>query len=222
MKLLFAKGISAVGGLLALVTVLVSGCATSSEPVFTSDPAFDVAAQPGTPAREFHAQGTNDLEVRFQKGDVVIITFSGTPDPLQNHEERIKEDGTITLPLIGAVKAEGKLAGELQNAIHDLYVPKYYVRLTVTVKPLYVDQLFSVLGEVRIPGQKPYAPGTTVTKAIGAAGGFTDFANKKSVMLIRSNGQKIKVNYNDAIKDPRKDPQVFPRDSISVEKRGLF
>ncbi len=66
-------------------------------------------------------------------GDLVVVNLSGLPETIPPHEERIKEDGTITLPYIGAVKAAEKTPGELQNEIHDLYVPKIYSHLTVTV-----------------------------------------------------------------------------------------
>src|SRR5271155_5605929 len=57
---------------------------------------------------------------RFHVGETVKVDFSGPPEPIDPHEELIKEDGNITLPLIGSVKAVGKTAGELQNEIHDL------------------------------------------------------------------------------------------------------
>ena len=217
MKLLVEKAFLSFYGLLAVAMIVASGCATTSDPVFTSDPAKETLAQPGRPTNDYRGS-TSESGVRFQMGDLVIITFSDTPEPILPHEERIKEDGNITLPLVGAVKAAGKQAGELQKEIHDRYVPKYYVRLTVTVKPQSMEQVYSVLGEVRAPGPKPYVGLMTVTKAIGAAGGLTDFASKKSIWLLRSNGSKIKVNYREAIADSKKDPQVFPGDSINVEK----
>lgn len=217
MKLLSEKVLWSFYGLLAGVMVLASGCATTPDPVFTSDP---VAAP------QFRQLGqtnpgpgpTSESGVRFEVGNLVIITFSDTPEPLAPHDETIKEDGSITLPLIGSVKAVGKLAGELQKEIQGLYVPKYYVRLTVNVKPSQPDRFYSVLGEVRQPGQKPYVGLITVTKAIGGAGGLAEFASKKKITLIRANGMKFKVNYNDAISNPKDDPQVFPGDSINVEK----
>lgn len=163
------------------------------------------------------APSLTEQGVRFQVGDTVIVSFSGTSDTLLPHEERIKEDGHITLPLIGAVKALGKSDGDLQTEIHDLYVPKYYVRLTVTVK-YSMELSYVVLGDVRSPGPKPYLGKTTLTKAIGAAGGLTEFASKTDLVLTRANGTRLTVNYKKAIKDPKLDPQVFPGDSINVRK----
>jgi polysaccharide export outer membrane protein len=111
----------------------------------------------------------------------------------------------------------GKTAGELQNEIHNLYVPKLYRHLTVTVNT--GDRVYYVTGEVKTPGRQLYAGQMTVTKAITTAGDFTDFANHRKVWLIRANGQRIKVNCNKALKDSSKDPLVYPNDQIQVPRR---
>lgn len=155
---------------------------------------------------------------RFHVGDVVTVTFSGSPTAIPEHAESIKEDGTLTLPLIGSIYALGKTAGEVQNEIYTNYVPKYYVRLTVTVKS--GDRVYYVGGEVKGPGRQLYVDGTSVTKAIQSSGGLTDFASHSRVWLIRANGgQRIQVDYDEALKNPAKDPPVYPNDQISVDKK---
>ena len=203
-----------------LVTgLLLSGCATSSEPAFTSEPVLQPTAAPeGGSTSENPLALQKEAGVRFQVGDLVIVSFSGTSEQIMPHEERIKEDGNLTLPLIGAVKALDKSDGDLQTEIHDRYVPKYYVRLTVTVKYVVQEKTFSVLGEVRQPGPRPYTGKTTLTTAIGAAGGLSEFAKRSNIVLTRANGTQVKVNYKKAIKDPKFDPQVFPGDSINAVK----
>lgn len=149
-----------------------------------------------------------------------MVNFSGLQTPPPVHEEQIKSDGYVTLPLIGSVKADGKTPGELQRDMYSLYVPKYYPAssgFTVTVKPK--ERVFYVGGEVKAPGPKVYLGKTTVTKAIQAAGDFTDFANKRSVKLIRTDGTTITVNCNKAIERPELDPPVFPNDKIHVKRR---
>jgi protein involved in polysaccharide export with SLBB domain len=177
----------------------------SSAPTLTSIPATG-------------EEQTNSEVARFHVGETVSVVFSGTPDPTEipSHEEAVKEDGNITLPLIGPIKALGKTAGELQNEIQDLYVPKYYVRLNIVVKP--GDLIYYVRGEVKQPGREIYVGETTVTKAITSAGDFTDFASHK-VKLIRANGQVIKVNVDKALEDPSLDLQVYPGDQIMVPRR---
>ena len=219
LRKLSVRGMVAVSATL-LAGFLFTSCASTEDPAFTSDPVLQPTSASPSKATDRPVRVESD-KVRFQVGDLIRVTFSGTTEPLLPHEERIKDDGTITLPLIGAIKALGKTPGEVQNEIQTNYVPKYYLRLTCTVVPQYVDMLFYVGGEVRAPGGKPYVGVTTVTKAILAAGGFTDFADKKKVVLTRANGTKIKVNCKEAEKDSSKDPQVFPGDSINVPRTWL-
>jgi polysaccharide export outer membrane protein len=153
----------------------------------------------------------------FRIGDMVTINFSGTTDQIPAHTERIKEDGTIALDYIGPVQAVGKTAGQLQRDIRNLYVPKYYRDLTVTV--VSQSQFYSIGGEVRSPGPKEYLGQTDIVKAIQAAGDFTEFANKKKVLLTRANGHQEKINVPKAIDDPRSDVPVYPGDKIYVPRR---
>lgn len=155
---------------------------------------------------------------RLHIGDTVTITFTGIPDELAPQEKPIKEDGSISLPDVGRVQAAGKTAGELEDAIHDLYVPRIYTHLSVTVKTT-SDRVFFVRGEVRQPGRQIYAGQITVTKAITSAGDFTDFANHKKVWLIRANGQRFKLDANAILDGEAPDPPVYPGDQIEVSRR---
>ena len=107
---------------------IFTGCYSSSiDPIFSDTPTPPVMT--GSPATGYTAAEV----ARFHVGDTVIVTLSGLPKPIEPHQEPIKEDGTITMPDIGHVQAAGKTAGELQNEIYNLYVPKLYRHLTVTV-----------------------------------------------------------------------------------------
>lgn len=180
--------------------VLFSGCSSTpveTDPVFTQTPDANAVA-------------------RLSVGDTVTVTLSGLLEELPPHTEPIKEDGTITMPDIGHVKAAGKTAGELQNEIHDLYVPKIYTHLTVAVT--LGDRVYYVDGEVKQPGRELYLGETTVTRAIASAGDFTDFADRTDVWLIRGK-HKMKVNCKDIFEDPSKDPLVYPGDQIIVRRK---
>jgi len=210
---------------LLLAGLILNGCSSSSDEILFSDSAAPPSAQTrsatgsstGTAAAPADITSSDLTAARFHVGDTVSVDFSDTPEKLDENIEPIKENGTITLPLIGPVRALGKTAGELQTEIHDLYVPKYYVRLTVTVSS--PQRVFYVGGEVKQPGRQLYVGETTVTKAIQSAGDFTDFANRSKVWLIRSNGEKLKVNCNKALQDPTLDPPVYPGDQIQVPRR---
>jgi protein involved in polysaccharide export with SLBB domain len=204
---------------LLLAGLIFSGCSSSSEDILFSDNPQPPSAVTGTGAGTAAAAANSGAltAARFHPGDVVTVDYSGTIQTIPENVQTVTEDGTITLPYIGAVRAAGLTSGELQNEIHDLYVPKYYVRLTVTVSS--PQRVFYVGGEVKQPGRELYVGETTVTKAIQAAGDFTDFANRKKVKLIRNNGQIITVNCIKALQDPSLDPPVYPGDQIQVPRR---
>ena len=77
----------------------------------------------------------------------------------------------ISLPLGQSVEAEGKTKAELEKAIHDVYVPELYRRLSVNVK--LEDRYYWVKGEVRNPNQlfsRKDPKGSTITVVSGGAG----------------------------------------------------
>lgn len=152
----------------------------------------------------------------FHVGDLVTVAFENISETMPAHPERIHEDGTITLPLIGSVVAVGKTAGDLQKEIQDRYVPKYYTALTVTVHG--EGTFFYVDGEVVQRGAKEYPGEMTIVKAISMAGGFTDFARRSKVVLTRGGHTEI-INVQKAINDPRYDVPVYPGDKIYVKRR---
>jgi protein involved in polysaccharide export with SLBB domain len=173
-------------------------------------------------AMEPPGQGGLPVLPRIAVGDTITISLTGIPgDPLPPYEKPITDDGTITLPDIGRIQAAGKSPGELEDYIHDQYVPRFYTHLGVTVKKALENQVYFVRGEVRTPGREIYVGPTTVTKAITSAGDFTDFANRSKVILIRSNGKRFKLNCEQILNGQEPDPPVYPGDQITVKRRVL-
>ena len=207
-----------------LAGMILSGCGSTEEPPLTDNP--DTPAMTETSANTNSTNNIHDLPAvapRFQAGEMVnVSTSTGSelyPGPIAAGGQQIliAEDGTITLPLIGKVQAAGKTPGELQDDITKLYVPAYFVSLAVTVTAQ--SRVYYVGGEVMHPGPEVYIGETTVTKAIQAAGDFTQFANHKKVWLTRADGTRIKVNVDKALGDSTADLPVFPGDQIYVKRR---
>lgn len=201
-----------------LAGMIFSGCAAPDSPTFSDSP--NPAAMTGASTND--APSIPAPAARFQAGETVTISSSTGSDtypgpiPPAGQPYLIADDGTITLPLIGRIQAAGKTPGELQDEIMKRYVPQYYVRLTVTA--IAPQRVYYVGGEVNHTGPQVYVGDTTVTKAIQAAGDFTQFANHK-VWLNRHDGTRISVNVNKALKDSSQDPEVYPGDQIYVPRR---
>jgi protein involved in polysaccharide export with SLBB domain len=198
------------GGLLAaLMFCLFTGCGTTNSS--TVEGAFNQASPPP----QALSVGT------FHVGDLVIVTFSGLSEGIPPHEERVKEDGTITLPQIGAVKAEGRTSGELQKDIRSKYVDGrlFSSSLTITVKGQ--ERYFFVKGEVSRASSYVWAEGMTLLKAIASAGDFNDFANRKKVTITRVDGRQFTVNCVKAQGDPKLDLPIYPGDTINVPRTWM-
>jgi polysaccharide export outer membrane protein len=196
---------------LALLGVLgfLSGCATDGSPKSGGQTA---AGGPGSPA----SAAKMDLET-LHAGDHLRVEFSGIMPAIPAVETPIKDNGTISLPKIGEVKAAGLKPRLLEEVIRTNYVPDWYKTLNITVTPL--DRYIFVGGDVKIPARYAYSDGMTVTKAIQTAGGFTEFANKKNVRLRRAaGGADIIINVKKAIENPEYDKLVYPGDSVMVRR----
>jgi len=203
---LFGRWSFVLGFLLA--AFFFSGCSTASK---VPDQLSSTGGADTTPS-DIEGGSTEVIHV----GDFLVIVFSDLPTVTPNFEVRVDEQGSITLIENQKFVAAGKTRGELEKEIRERYVPKYYVRMTATIKPQ--ERLYYVRGEVRQPGPKAYMGPITVLNAIASAGDFTDFANKKKVTLTHLNGKKQIINCSKAIRDPQLDLRVYPGDTIHVPR----
>lgn len=184
------------------------GCVTAPDPVV---PPGGVGA----------GSGNGGMGIDYVRiGDRISVSFADIPMTSPTIEQRVREDGMITLPLGVQVMAAGKKAGELEAEIRAEYVPKYYNRLTVGVK--LEERVIYVGGRVRRPDRYMYVGEMTVLKAINVAGGFDEFADRSDVEVTRADGTKLKVNCKKAQKNPVKyDLPIYPGDNIYVNKRWI-
>ena len=122
----------------------------------------------------------------------------------------VRPDGKITMSLIGDVQAAGltpeRLAAQLKQALSDLIKNP---DVTVTVAQVN-SKRFTIQGEVNRPGVFPLVLPMKVFDALGLAGGFKEFANKKDIIIIRESSKKrIKFNWNDILKGKKLEQNIF-------------
>lgn len=133
----------------------------------------------------------------------------------------VRPDGKISLPLIGELDANGKTAPQLQQEVRvklHQYIEDPVV--TVIVKEVNSPKV-SVLGQVRKPDRYRIKQRITALEAIALAGGFTEFAKRDRVLIIRNNGaesQRIVVNLKRLVKDGKaSETYLEPFDTVYVE-----
>jgi polysaccharide export outer membrane protein len=132
-------------------------------------------------------------------GDILEITTWKEQDFTRDNVV-VRTDGKISFPLINDFPAAGLSPMELKYNIEKglkAYVSNPVV--TVHIKDA-VSQKFYVLGEVQKTGEYPLAKHLTVLQAFALAGGFTEWASKDEIILLRHEGGKDKIyriNYKD-------------------------
>lgn len=110
---------------------------------------------------------------KLQAGDVIEIWMAQYTD--LTRQVTLAPDGWISLPLAGAVKAEGLTLEMLQTALHERLQPFFNdeVGLNVSLVPSEQHQpSIFVAGDVDTPGLYPFRPGMTVLHALSVAGGI--------------------------------------------------
>lgn len=109
---------------------------------------------------------------------------------------RVRSDGKIAVPFVGEIDVLGKTPATVAAELSVL-LKAYVVSPTVTivVEEALVASV-SVLGEVARPGIYPIDASTGVLQALAAAGGFTDYASRGPIYVVRrSPPGRIRLSY---------------------------
>ncbi|MDH5406970.1 MAG: polysaccharide export protein [Candidatus Aminicenantes bacterium] len=119
-----------------------------------------------------------------------LIGISVYELPEMNKTVRISGEGSITLPFIGEIKAEGLTQQELEKIIRILLSERYITnpQVTVFIKE-YRSKRASIIGAVENPGSYPLIGNRTILDIISEAGGITEKAGKK-LYLIRGSSSE--------------------------------
>jgi polysaccharide export outer membrane protein len=114
----------------------------------------------------------------------------------------VRPDGKISLPLVNDVQAAGLTSLELRDVLAKglaEYIPNPEVSVIVAeVRSFKV----SVIGEVARPARYELKSWTTVLDALALAGGFTPFAARSRVVVLRPDGngmKRIPFNYSKVV-----------------------
>ena len=158
----------------------------------------------------------------FQLGPDDVIEVFVWKEPELSTTVVVRPDGKVSLPLIGELPTTGKTAMQLQKEIGEK-LTQYVSEPIVNVMVKEVNSAkVSVLGEVKTPGIYKIKDRATVLDAIALAGGFTEYAKRSKVTIIRpvSTGEqkRIKLNVDDQIKSSKGDLfYIMPYDKIYVQ-----
>ena len=153
--------------------------------------------------------------------DILGIRVWKNPE-LSVEQVPVRPDGKISTPLAGEVQAAGLTSKQLEDVLAKA-LTVYVTAPHVTVIVLKMDSRHvSVEGQVQRPGLIPLESDMRVVDAITMAGGFTPFANKKRIKVLRRepDGSVATYGFNyDAFvagKAPGSNGLLQPNDTVVI------
>lgn len=145
--------------------------------------------------------------------------------PEVSGDRRVSESGVIDLPIIGEVPVNGLTTQEARTRLEGILTAKYVNRASVSViVKEFNNKPISVLGAVLRPGSLSISGRWTLIKALSAAGGLSEKAGRKILVLRRAdNGlsDTLEIGTEDLfqIASPVWNIPIYPADVINVPPR---
>jgi polysaccharide export outer membrane protein len=169
------------------------------------------------PLLEEEVQRSDDYHIGAE--DVVEVMVWKNPD--LSREVTVLPDGKISLPLIGDLQAAGLTPNQLMEDI-TAKLEAYYKeppKVSVIIRQVKSFEIY-ILGDVETPGKQEVKPGTSFLQAIAIAGGFTEFAKTRKIILRRqmAGGDEaaIGIDYSAVVAGVERNLRLKPGDTIIV------
>ena len=138
------------------------------------------------PSREIVKEAVNTTKDFLLGPEDVLDIVVWKNEELSQKGVVVRPDGKISMPLIGEVVAGGLTADQLASQIASR-LKEFKERPAVTVSVKEVNSYYVyVLGEVNKPGKYQLKSHATVLQALAVANGFTIFAAKNRIQVIRN------------------------------------
>ena len=189
---------------------------TTTANLKTPDPAASDTAKPADAAKPAEV-----VPAGYIVGDSDIIRVNVWKEPEVSQTVVVRTDGNISLPLINEVKVSGMTPLQIQDMVAEklkgfLNSPQ----VTVTVIEIRSKRAF-ITGEIARPGTYSLNAQTTVLQLIAQAGGFTPFAKRDSIVVLRTEDgrqSRLKFKYKEVVEGKKTEQNIalHPGDTVVV------
>lgn len=155
--------------------------------------------------------------------DTITVQVYGQPDA--GVTTRIKADGTIVMPLIGTVKAEGETQLQLADIVKNKLVSGgFFKQPFVNVEiGAYVSKTVNVAGKVATPGVYPLDKDYTVLEVLLKSGWISQQGAGYVYLRRAKGGQEIKLDAESLVRGaPDKNLMLAPGDTLYVPDSDTF
>jgi polysaccharide export outer membrane protein len=169
------------------------------------------------------AADTKPLDVApgYIVGESDVLRVNVWKEPEVSQTVVVRTDGSISLPLINEVKVAGMTPMQIQVLVAEKL--KSFLnspQVTVTVTEIHSKKAF-ITGEVARPGGYSLNTEITVLQLIAQAGGFTVFAKRDGIVVLRiEDGKALRLHfkYKEVVhgKNTEQNVALHPGDTVVV------
>ena len=177
---------------ISVLSLAVASIASAQVPSpHVNPPESDAAALASPPS-------AHDAAAAYQIGPEDVLDISVWKNPELSRTVPVRPDGKVTIPLVNDFQAAGLTPSDLREQLVSRlsdFVPTPEV--SVIVREVHSRKV-AVVGAVKTAGRYELKSPMTVLEAIAMAQGFTDFAARDRIVVLRQNGAtttRIPFNY---------------------------
>lgn len=175
-----------------------------------------LAAQAQMPAASSVWQG-------YQLGaedQIEVQTYGQAGGPVRT---RVKSDGTIVLPLIGAVRAEGQTTQGLADMIAARLKSGGYINAPIVNVEIvsYASRVVTVLGDFGNPGLVPLDRPLTLSELVARAGGLRNGASDQ-IVVRHADGRVERHALSAIARGATQDIRLQPGDAVYAASAPVY
>jgi polysaccharide export outer membrane protein len=204
---------------------LGAGAVTAAQPALSGQlptPMAPLVATPGQGVGLLDAPGSRGVPDDYQigSGDTLQIAVWKEQE-VSVPSVVVRPDGKITVPLIKDVEVAGLTPRQAESIITG-GLSKFYSdpNVTVVVAAIASKKIY-LIGSVRKEGTLPYNYGMSIMQALSEAGGLTDYARRKKIYILRTEGgreYRLDFNYDEVVRGERTEQNILllPGDTVVI------
>jgi len=192
--------------------VAVWGCSSNTTSAFVEDGSKGLAVPDSVPV-------SDRVSERIKPLDVLSVKVFNVDDLSGTYQ--VDHLGRIKMPLVGTVESRGytgiELASVLERRLSENYLQDPDVSVIIEESN---DSFLTVEGSVASPGMFPVRGKLTLLQAVALAGGPTENANPRRVVIFRQiEGERRAAGFNlvDIRNGKTDDPVVYSNDVIIMD-----